>query len=423
MLQLLVFPTTLRPQARFSRSTPPHCSLLGDIWTGAVAKDARTSLLGEAQLEWRADLVELPVMFANDEGEASFDFERWRLHRSSSRYGSLLIGVLLGVTTRRISVTVALLVAFSAVVQGYASVAAVDPSLPELALPLTPFELTAPVLGLLLVFRTNTANDRFNVGSDASWEVTGRLRSCIRQLIVWTAAPSVPAEEREAAAEIIDAYSVLHDWVMTSYLRGEPSTGQQAAVLRAALGGGEAGLLDDGEEHAEHVADGVADGSSTPWLALTALSYSTMHRLPSIEVNERIALEGQITELTCALGMCEKILRTPIPLGYTRYSVRFLWIWLSLLPFALAQRFAEFGVGTWWEDKPQPVLPLAMLFIGFTFLSIEDIAVQIEEPFAILPLEQHQRWLLRDVEQMKRVLRQHQRLVDGAATVRASALK
>jgi len=31
-----------------------------------------------------------------------------------------------------------------------------------------------------------------------------------------------------------------------------------------------------------------------------------------------------------------------------------------------------------------------MTFISFLFLSIEDIAVQIEEPFAILPLEAQQ---------------------------------
>ena len=66
--------------------------------------------------------------------------------------------------------------------------------------------------------------------------------------------------------------------------------------------------------------------------------------------------------------------------------------------------------GTWWEDKPQPVLAFAMLFVGFVFLSIEDIAVQIEEPFAILPLELHTRWLDRDAEQMKRLVRWSGRL-------------
>ena len=81
--------------------------------------------------------------------------------------------------------------------------------------------------------------------------------------------------------------------------------------------------------------------------------------------------------------------------------------------------FADFGVGTWWEDKPQPVLVLAMLFIGFIFLSIEDIAVQIEEPFAILPLEQHASWLERDAKQMKRVLHHHERLLKNAPATHA----
>ena len=126
-----------------------------------------------------------------------------------------------------------------------------------------------------------------------------------------------------------------------------------------------------------------------------------MNRLPSIEVNERIAVDGQLSELTQSLGQCEKLLRTPIPLGYTRYAVRFLWIWLSLLPFALVRTFGDFGQSTWWADKPQALLPFTMLLLGFIFLSIEDIAVQIEEPFAILPLELHTRWLDRDAEQTR----------------------
>ena len=103
--------------------------------------------------------------------------------------------------------------------------------------------------------------------------------------------------------------------------------------------------------------------------------------------------------------MCEKLLRTPIPLGYTRYSVRFSWLWLSLLPFALANTFSEFGVGTWWEDKPPPALALAMLFVCFVFLSIEDIAVQIEEPFSVLPLIKCHKWLSADVRRMLLLVR------------------
>ena len=39
--------------------------------------------------------------------------------------------------------------------------------------------------------------------------------------------------------------------------------------------------------------------------------------------------------------------------------------------------------------------------------------MQIEEPFAILPLDQHQVWLQRDADEMKRVLRYHQLVDDG----------
>ena len=50
------------------------------------------------------------------------------------------------------------------------------------------------------------------------------------------------------------------------------------------------------------------------------------------------------------------------------------------------------------------MLVLAMLFIGYTFLSIEDIATQIEEPFAILPLKTHHQWLERDAASCRSLL-------------------
>ena len=94
--------------------------------------------------------------------------------------------------------------------------------------------------------------------------------------------------------------------------------------------------------------------------------------------------------------------------------MRFLWVWITLLPFALSRTFADFSIGTWWEDKPLaelPVLLVAMVFISFIFLSIEDIAVQIEEPFAILPLEVQHKWLLRDAEQTRWLMRYGEKFV------------
>lgn len=42
-------------------------------------------------------------------------------------------------------------------------------------------------------------------------------------------------------------------------------------------------------------------------------------------------------------GGCERILRTPVPLSYSRHNSRFLIIWLTLLPFTL---WDQVGSGT-----------------------------------------------------------------------------
>lgn len=125
-------------------------------------KTWRHTNLASSQDEYNEDLVELPVMFANEKDGESFDMERWRRHRSTSRYTRVLVGskdVFFSVTTQRILPPVLLLVTWSAAVDVYNSVDIVF-GLPELLLPLTPFELTAPILGLLLVFRTDRAFDR-----------------------------------------------------------------------------------------------------------------------------------------------------------------------------------------------------------------------------------------------------------------------
>ena len=41
------------------------------------------------------------------------------------------------------------------------------------------------------------------------------------------------------------------------------------------------------------------------------------------------------SQLHDVVGECERILRTPIPLSYTRHTARFMVIWLALVPFVL----------------------------------------------------------------------------------------
>lgn len=74
------------------------------------------------------------------------------------------------------------------------------------------------------------------------------------------------------------------------------------------------------------------------------------------------------------IGVCDKLLRYPIPLAYTRHTSRFMIIWLSAMPF------------TMWDICGWGVVPLTTV-IAYLLLGIDEIGVQIEEPFGILPLE------------------------------------
>ena len=66
-------------------------------------------------------------------------------------------------------------------------------------------------------------------------------------------------------------------------------------------------------------------------------------------------------QLQNAFQCCEKILRTPLPLSYSRHSSRFLVTWLTFLPFCA---WKELGWATVPVDcilvgGPRPWLPWA----------------------------------------------------------------
>lgn len=310
-LNLAPMPFTVRPFA----AAKPFTVRLGPAHLSIVEE-----MLQEAKLvRGGGGLVEQPVFFDGDV-DVPFDLERWQKHRSSDRYARLIPGILLGATTKRIASTVAGLVVFSAAVSVY-NTQALDPTLgytlPPVQLPLTPFTLTSPILGLLLVFRTDAANTRFNDACDAMWEITSAHRSIIRKLVAWTSRGATTDAERGAALELIDGCLLLHGWIVGSYLRGRPlKSFQEAQLLRFAAG--------RSEEKKITAIEG-ARVAKTPYLAITALSLGACRRLPSLSTGEQLSIDEEFGAITKALGKCERLLRAPIPLGYTRYSVRFRW--------------------------------------------------------------------------------------------------
>merc|ERR1712151_1485993 len=90
-------------------------------------------------------------------------------------------------------------------------------------------------------------------------------------------------------------------------------------------------------------------------------------------------IDSTISVLVDLTGANERIFKSPIPLVYTRLTARFLTIFLTLLPLAL---WGQLG-GSWnhWATIP------AEFIIAFFLFGIEEVGIQIEEPFSILLLE------------------------------------
>jgi len=88
-------------------------------------------------------------------------------------------------------------------------------------------------------------------------------------------------------------------------------------------------------------------------------------------------MDEHLQRLVSSIGMCEKVVRTPIPTCFTRHTSRLFFLWSNLLPFAMYS-----SCGPIWT------LP-ASIMVSYAVVGIEDVGVQLEEPFNILPLRQY----------------------------------
>ena len=247
-----------------------------------------------------------------------------------------------------------------------------------------------------------SAYSRFKDGSTYSWDISSSIRSYIRRLVAWTSSTRSTAAERAAAQEIVYACCLLHEWIMNEFLRPNGPTHMELTgtqvyddLLQTALGV-DAPVLSGGVTSSGGTAARLVGAKApTPYLGLEAIAMGATLRLPALTDQERVGLEDMLAMTAERLSQCERILRQPIPLGYKRYTIRFLWAWLFLLPFAL--------IPNWTTASPAEIV-FAVTSMGIVFLSVEDIAVQIEQPFGILPLDLTHKWLLRDVERSQQLL-------------------
>lgn len=81
-----------------------------------------------------------------------------------------------------------------------------------------------------------------------------------------------------------------------------------------------------------------------------------------------INLDKELKDLVDVVGACERIKKTPIPYSYTMYIKKFIFIYIITLPFGFITTFGYFTIPT-------------VILISYILLSVELIAEEIEDPF------------------------------------------
>lgn len=209
------------------------------------------------------------------------------------------------------------------------------------------FSLLGVTLSILLVFRTNTAYDRWWEGRK-QW---GALVNHCRTLSIGIHAV-LPEEDRKS--RFFFAKNIANFCIsLKEHLRDGTKIEE---------------LIHLSEKEKEE----LAKKQHVPNYIAYCIYKHLQNIFKSNQVTEAdmINLKPNIQALVDILGACERIKKTPIPFSYNVYIKTFVLLYCLILPFGLIHLFGYYTI------------PMVM-FIFFTMIGLELIAEEIEDPFGL----------------------------------------
>jgi len=201
------------------------------------------------------------------------------------------------------------------------------------------------VISMLLVFRTNTAYDRWWEGR----KMWGSLVNNSRNLAIKL--HSMLKVEEVAHRSFFKRAIPLYASVLAHHLHAEST--------RLAL---------DETEHPElrtidtsrHIPNQVA--------SLIFQRVNLLYEEGKIKGDQLIVLNNELQSFTDICGACERIKNTPIPFSYSVFIKKFIFFYVMTLPFSFSISLGYLAI---------PVVG----FIFYVLASLELIAEEIEDPF------------------------------------------
>lgn len=202
------------------------------------------------------------------------------------------------------------------------------------------------VISLLLVFRTNTAYDRWWEGRKLWGDLVNNSRNLALKI------DGIIAPSNEEARRFFRKMIPVYAFSLKAHL--------QSKVTEYSLQEDDERDLSTKLNYERHVPNQIAK--------VMFSKVNKLYRSGEITGNQLIILNGEVSSFTNICGACERIKNTPIPYSYSSFIRKFILIYTLTLPLGYAFTVGYFAA------------PLVG-FIFYVLASLELIAEEIEEPF------------------------------------------
>ncbi|MCX7061113.1 MAG: bestrophin family ion channel [Gammaproteobacteria bacterium] len=217
----------------------------------------------------------------------------------------------------------------------------------RLELSLQPFTLLGLALAIFLGFRINVSHERYWDARRLWGSIMNASRALARQALTLTEwAPNSVEAQRFVRSLIAHAHAFRHQ------LRATDASDDLRRLLAA---------------------DDLPRVLAARWKPVVILQLLG-DQLHAARRDGRLSdilsasMEQSFNTLGDAVGGCERIASTPIPLTFSVMVHRTIYFYCTLLPFALV------GTIGWYA-------PVFAVFVAYTFMAIEAIAEELEAPF------------------------------------------
>jgi len=267
--------------------------------------------------------------------EVRFDLTNKGESKSFLRTALAIKGSASLAVTRRVIFTTCFSLACSVVFHHY----------PQVAIPITPLEYSGAVLSLFLLLRINSGLDRW-------WEARKIWGSIVNQSRNLAIIGYEYSSANQALSKTFLSWVAAFPHVMRESLRSE----KELTEVKELLGEEETNRIKNSQHMPTYVGAKIAE-------LIRVLRTKGLDNFAFQRAERERAL------LIDAIGACERIRNTPIPLAIAIIVRRFILLFLLLLPLGLVDRVV-------W------LTPLVVALASYPLFTLDEIGAEIQNPFS-----------------------------------------